>query len=83
MKRWTDDEKRLLRSNMTSEEIAEKTGRSLKAVRSRRYEYTGHTNCDEFVPMREFVSKEVGEARILYLCRKLGIRLEDTRGVQA
>ena len=42
-KQWTPEEKKLLKTNMSAEEIARETGRSEHAVKRARYTYTGHS----------------------------------------
>ena len=39
--KWTAEEKKLLKTDMTTEQIAEATGRTAEAVRRARYTYTG------------------------------------------
>lgn len=52
--RWTEQELELLKSNKSNEEISWLTGRSVMAVKSKRYKYTGHyveeDEWSEYVP---------------------------------
>lgn len=85
---WTSEEKRMLRSEMTNEEIARETGRSVKAVVSARYRHTGHQvqrskwrdpYQTEIGIAKEKVSKIEKEARLLALCKQLGVRIGGMR----
>lgn len=73
---WTQEEKKMLHSNKTNEEIAEEIGVSICAVKKSRYYYTGH----EVEPDRwrkdnpSRISVE-SEARILSLAKKIGVKL--------
>ena len=82
--KWTAEEKKLLKTNMTTEQIAEATGRTKEAVRRARYTYTGHsveegkglTTYEEklFEAERNY-HQVLKEQRLLELCRVLGVRL--------
>ena len=39
---WSEEELDLLKSNKSNEEISNLTGRTVMAVRTKRYKYTGH-----------------------------------------
>ena len=41
--KWTAEEKKLLKTDMSAQQIAEATGRTEEAVRRARYTYTGHS----------------------------------------
>lgn len=82
--KWTPEEKKLLRTNMTTEEIAEATGRTEHAVRHARYTYTGHsveegkqlTTYEEklFEAERNY-HRIQKEQRLIHLCKVLGVRI--------
>ena len=87
-KQWTPEEKRLLKSNMSAEEIARETGRSEHAVKRARYTYTGHsveegkqlTTYEErlFEAERDY-HRIQREKHIINLCRQLGVRIAGMR----
>ena len=77
--RWTKDEIELVYTDMTNEEIAKQIGRSVGAVREKRYRMTGHK-----VPPCQVVEKETPkmangnkdkEWRLIALAKKLGVKL--------
>lgn len=81
---WTREQKDLLFSDMTNEEIAEATGRSLISIKSARYYYTGHQvepakaleARERAILMQEQKARRVAnEQRLKDLCRQLGVRL--------
>ena len=74
--KWPLEHKRLFYTDLSDEEIAEKTGRTITAVHRQRYHTTGHWSKDNPRPtMPERISKVEGECRILDLCKKLNIKL--------
>lgn len=83
-KKWTAEEKQLLKTNMTTEQIAEATGRTKAAVRRARYNYTGHsveegkgfTTYEEklFEAERKYHQVQK-EQRLIHLCKILGVRI--------
>lgn len=78
---WTQEQKDMLFTDMTNEEIAEATGRSIAAVVSRRYQYTGHsTNLDNWKKLT-FQSKRVtfGEAHLIQTAKRIGAKIMDLR----
>ena len=77
MERWTKEQKDLLFSRKTNQEIVSLTGRSMGAVRSARYNHTGSTGVRPDIPYgREYISKSEGERRIIALCEKYGVKLK-------
>ena len=82
--KWTPEEKRLLKSNMSAEEIAKETGRSEYAVKRARYTYTGHsveegkqlTTYEErlFEAERNY-HRIMREKNLINHCRQLGVRI--------
>ena len=79
---WSEEEIEMLFSDMTNEEIEQKTGRSKSAVRKKRYQKTGHyvekkKHRDLLVHTypKPFVSEHNGTARIIALAQKLGVKL--------
>lgn len=80
---WTQYETDLLRTELSNEAIAEVIGRSEMAVRTKRYEVTGHyvesekqreKSIYEYEVMN-FASKAQKEARILKLAQDMRVRL--------
>ena len=82
--KWTAEEKMLLKTDMTTEQIAEATGRTEGAVRRARYTYTGHsveegkgqTTYEErlFEAERNYRGVQK-EQRLLNYCKQLGVRI--------
>lgn len=75
---WNNDTGiKLLRSQMSNEEIAGRLGVPESRVRAARYYYTGHAIPFDPDTMRmpERFSDTEKEARIIDLCKKLGIRI--------
>lgn len=78
MNRWTPEEIKLLRSDMSNQEIADKIGRTRVAVKDKRYVLFGNQK----VRRPEQLTRIEKESRILKLCEKLGVKLlGTTRGV--
>lgn len=82
--KWTAEEKKLLKTDMTTEQIAEATGRTEEAVRRARYTYTGHsveegkgqTTYEERLFEAERNYRRVQkERRLLNYCKQLGVRI--------
>ena len=78
---WTLEQKAMLHSDMTNEEIAEKVGRSVRAVISRRYSYTGHsTNLSNWKSLSaEHNRKAYGEAHVIATARRIGAKILDVK----
>ena len=86
--KWTAEEKKLLKTDMTTEQIAEATGRTKEAVRRARYTYTGHfvekgkgfTTAEEklFEAERRY-HKVQKEQRLIRLSKELGVRIGGMR----
>ena len=79
---WTEEEIKLLYTDMTNTEIEQKTGRSSSAVRKKRYQKTGHyverkkhRDLVKYVNPKPFVSDYNKKARIIALAQKLGVKL--------
>lgn len=75
--KWTKQQRDMLWSDMTNEEIADATGRSLIVVKRARFYYTGHTVHKDLARdnAEEARKKTEGEARILNLAKKLNIKI--------
>ena len=78
---WTKKMRDMLWTDMTNEEIAEKLGKSVVAIKRARFYYTGHmTRRSEWKPTPEQAIKRAeGEARILDLAKKLNIKIGGTK----
>ena len=82
--KWTPEEKKLLKTDMSAEEIAKATGRTEYAVKRARYTYTGHsveegkqlTTYEEklFEAERNY-HRIQKEQRLIHLCKVLGVRI--------
>ena len=82
--KWTAEEKQLLKTNMSTEQIAKATGRTEHAVHRARYSYTGHTVEKErqletaeerlFEAERNY-HRIQKEQNLIHLCRILGVRI--------
>ena len=79
--KWTLEHKRLLKTDMTNEQIAEITGRPVSAVKRTRYDWTGHNvEAEKWrVTKPERLSKVAGECRVVNLARKMNIKLLDVK----
>lgn len=75
MNLWTEKEIELLNSKMTDREIAEKTNRSLKAVRMKRYRMKKESEIMPKETPGDLMDDTTKEIRILTLCKKLGVKL--------
>ena len=82
--KWTAEEKKLLKTDMTTEQITKATGRTEGAVRRARYTYTGHsveegkgqTTYEERLFEAERNYRRVQkEQRLLNYCKQLGVRI--------
>jgi hypothetical protein len=78
---WTPEQKAMLHSDMTNEEIAEKVGRSVSAVRDRRYCYTGHTtNITNWkAASADTKRRTYGEVHVIATARRIGAKILDVR----
>lgn len=79
---WTQDEIDMLYTDMTTDEIAEKTHRTREAVESKRYKITGHyveaskqRESYQMVFIPPVMSKTQKVARIIALADQLGVKL--------
>lgn len=82
---WTKEQKDMLHSSMTNEEIAEATGRTLTSVKKARYYYTGHevelsrarleSSESEILRLEREARRLDREKQLNNLCRQLGVRL--------
>ena len=84
MNKWSPEHKQLLKTDMTAEQIAEITGRTVEGVRRARYAYTGHsvekakqitTYEDKLFEMERKYHQIQKEERLKALCRQLGVRI--------
>ena len=81
--KWTLEEELLIQKNLTNEEVAKIAGRTLRAVKEKRYKMTGHTEAEvqkwtDNDVRRSPASLETVETRIdriKALARKLGVKL--------
>ena len=82
--KWTAEEKKLLKTNMTTEQIAEATGRTESAVRRARYTYTGHsveegkgftTYEEKLFEAEKNYHRIQKEQRLIHLCKVFGVRI--------
>ena len=82
--KWTAEEKKLLKTDMTTEQIAEVTGRTEGAVRRARYTYTGHsveegkgqvTYEERLFEAERNYHRIQKEQRLIHLCKVLGVRI--------
>ena len=82
--KWTIEEKQLLKTDMTTEEIAEATGRTHESIKRARYSYTGHsvekskaltTNEEKLFEMERKCRKLKREEDLIKLCKTLGVRI--------
>lgn len=81
--KWTAEEELLIQKNLSNKEIAEITGRTVRAVKEKRYKMTGHCEArvkewDDNEVHRSPASLETVETRIdkiKALARKLGVKL--------
>lgn len=78
----SDEEIALLYTDMTNQEIEQKTGRSRNAVRKKRYQKTHHyvelkrqRELEYNFTPKPFVSEYNKQARIIALAQKLGVKL--------
>ena len=78
MKYWSEEEIKMLKT-MSDEEIVEITGRTLKAVKMKRYREGGHYIAEDrdriYRPQSAYESKETRIAKIIMLAKKLGVKL--------
>lgn len=82
---WTNEQKKLLFSDMTNAEISEATGRTVTSIKKARYYYTGHevelakakleTEERELLKLEREAKRLENEKRLKELCRRLGVRL--------
>lgn len=85
-KMWTKEELDLIRQGCSDKTIMTVTGRTLKAIKQKRWQITGHEvpSSDLFVddkpreilPVSSFWSEEYKVSRICNLAEILGIRLK-------
>ena len=82
--KWSSEDKALLKTDMSNEQIDKLTGRTPEAVRRARYTYTGHfVEKDKGIETREEKLFEAEreyhklqkEQRLKELCRQLGVRI--------
>lgn len=82
--KWTAEEKKLLKTNMNTKQIAEATGRTEDAVRRARYTYTGHsveegkgliTYEEKLFEAERNYRRVQKEQRLLNYCKQLGVRI--------
>ena len=81
--KWTKEQKIMLKSDMTNEEIAAETGRTVNSVRKGRYAYTGHscdnpkikTHEEKLFEAEKRAMQVRKEERLKELCKILGVRI--------
>ena len=76
---WSDEEIALLYTDMSNQEIEQRTGRSKAAVRKKRYQKTHHyvefkrqRDLGKLITPKPFISEYNKQARIIALAQKLG-----------
>ena len=82
---WTKEELDICRENIPEEEVMKRTGRTLEAVRTKRYQLTGHhkAKCESeyYEPpvccQPEIMTEQDKINRIYLLAEKLGVKLKD------
>jgi len=79
-KKWTREEVELFDMGLSNKEIAEKTGRSVQAVRMKKYNMGVSPKRLEESEMPhkapgELMQQQTKELRIWVLCKKLGIKI--------
>ena len=78
-KLWSIDEMNLLVSGLSDEEISEKTGRTIRAIRLKRYKMTGHCVSEKLDETRTYSAVtdplETRIERIKALAKRLGVKL--------
>ena len=79
---WTQEEIDLLHTDMSTDEIVEKTHRTREAVESKRYKITGHyvesekqRQSYQILCVPPVMSKSHKVARIIALANQLGVKL--------
>ena len=82
--KWTTQDKQLLKTNMTTEQIAEATGRTHESIKRARYSYTGHsveaskaieTKEEKLFEAERKYRKLKREENLINLCEVLGVRI--------
>lgn len=82
--KWTAEEKKLLKTDMSAQQIAKATGRTEHAVHRARYTYTGHTvekerqleTAEERLFEAEHNYRRIQkEQKLLNYCKQLGVRI--------
>ena len=73
--RWTPEEVKLFDAGFTNKEIAEMTGRTIKAVQMKRYNMSFKSSTPDSTTPGDLMAQETKEWRILTLCKKLGVKL--------
>ena len=83
--KWSPEEKALLKTDLTAEEISVKIGRTVEAVKRARYTYTGHmlqkggrwleTNEERLFEAERQYHKLKREENLINLCKILGVRI--------
>ena len=82
--KWSTEDKQLLKTDMSNDQIMKLTGRTEEAVRRARYVYTGHfvekgrgieTKEEKLFQAEERYHKLLKEQRLKDLCKQLGVRL--------
>ena len=81
---WNDSEIELLDTDLSDEDIANITGRTIRAIQRKRYKIFGHYTADESrqrdkvlrLAVPTPMSDSTKEARILTLAKEMRIRLQ-------
>lgn len=77
--RWTAEEIEICKRNIPTQEVMDRTGRTMDAVRSKRYELTGHRTamCErpQGICKPESLTEYEKAYRIYSLAKRLGVRL--------
>ena len=88
-KKWTENETMLLWTELTNKEICEQTGRTMDAVRTKRFNVTGHYTTPSETKRRKYIhvtpvnnaliDKQTKVNRIIAMANKLGVRIKGVR----
>ena len=82
MKRtWTtEQEQMVLDADYTDEELSVMLGKTLHAIRDKRYSLTGHTIPNpKYLSYFEKLDRVESEARIINMAKQLNVRLGDVK----
>ena len=75
MRKWTKEEVRLFNAGLSDKEIAERTGRTLKAVKMKKSRLVENPRDYPKETPGELMNETTKLSRIYALCKKLGVKL--------